>query len=231
MLRAGQPVIAEECLDDGQARQVLLTTHRPVRIAGRDLLLSSSADISEQKAFEDQLFRSAYYDELTDLPSRRVIEHRANSLLQRDDGRRNSRSPFSTSTISSTSTTITATRSATRCWSSSPSGSDRDLRESDMLSRIRGDEFLLLLSPIQSQQEVAEFIAVDAGAAERAVLHRRIGDLRLDLDRRQPLSRSRPAATTCCARTPISRCTASRTTARAPRRSSTPAWSARRWRG
>ena len=54
-------------------------------IADRNLLLSSSADISEQKAVEDQLFRSAYYDELTDLPTRRVIEHRANSLLQRDE--------------------------------------------------------------------------------------------------------------------------------------------------
>jgi c-di-GMP phosphodiesterase Gmr len=33
-----------------------------------------------------------------------------------------------------------------------------DLRESDMLSRISGDEFMLLLNPIQSEREVAEYI-------------------------------------------------------------------------
>src|SRR5471032_3035563 len=82
MLRIGRAVVAEECFTSGPVKQVLLTSHRPVRIADRNLLLSSSADISEQKALEDQLFRSAYYDELTDLPTRRVIEHRANSLLQ-----------------------------------------------------------------------------------------------------------------------------------------------------
>src|SRR3954463_6970603 len=83
-LQAGQAVVIEEALHEGAARQVLLTTHRPVRLAGRDLLISASSDITEQKNFEDQLFRSAYFDELTALPSRRVIEHRANSLLARD---------------------------------------------------------------------------------------------------------------------------------------------------
>ena len=83
LLLAGRAAVTEESTGDGQLKQVLLTSHRPVRIDGRNLLLSCSADISEQKAFEDQLFRSAYYDELTDLPSRRVIEHRVNGLLQR----------------------------------------------------------------------------------------------------------------------------------------------------
>jgi diguanylate cyclase (GGDEF)-like protein len=33
-----------------------------------------------------------------------------------------------------------------------------NLRETDMLSRISGDEFLLLLNPTESEEEVAEYI-------------------------------------------------------------------------
>src|SRR5271169_3266502 len=83
LLRAGRAFVAEDSVAGDQGRQVFLTAHRPVRIADQNLLLSSSADISEQKALEDHLFRAAYFDELTDLPMRRVIEHRAQSLIQR----------------------------------------------------------------------------------------------------------------------------------------------------
>ena len=68
------------------------------------------------------------------------------------------RRPSLTSTISSTSTTITATPSATLLVERKARRLGLDLRESDMLSRISGDEFLLLLNPIQSQAEVAEYI-------------------------------------------------------------------------
>jgi cyclic di-GMP phosphodiesterase Gmr len=158
LLRAGRPAVAEECVTSGQVKQVLLTSHRPVQIADRQLLLSSSADISEQKAVEDQLFRSAYYDELTDLPTRRVIEHRANSLLHRDGVQNGFALAFLDidnfkhindyygHAIGDTLLVEVAKRLGL------------DLRESDMLSRISGDEFLLLLNPVQSQQEVEEYI-------------------------------------------------------------------------
>jgi cyclic di-GMP phosphodiesterase Gmr len=158
LLRAGRSAVTEEQVTKGDVKQVFLTAHRPVRIAERNLLLSSSADISEQKAFEDQLFRSAYYDELTDLPARCVIEHRANSLLQRDEAQDRFALAFLDidnfkhindyygHAIGDALLTEVAKRVGL------------NLRESDMLSRISGDEFLLLLNPIQSEQEVAEYI-------------------------------------------------------------------------
>jgi c-di-GMP phosphodiesterase Gmr len=159
LLRAGRAAVAEEFVTSGSVKRVLLTAHRPVRIADRHLLLSSSLDISEQKAVENQLFRSAYYDELTDLPTRRVIEHRANSLLQRDEAH-GSRFALAFLDIDNFKHINDyyghAIGDALLIEVAKRLG--RGLRESDMLSRISGDEFLLLLNPIQSEQEVAEYI-------------------------------------------------------------------------
>lgn len=157
LLRSGRPAVAEECVTSGPVKQVFLTVHRPVRIADRNLLLSSSTDISEQKAVEDHLFRSAYYDELTDLPTRRVIERRANSLLQHE-----AHSRFALAFLDIDNFKYIndyyghAIGDALLVEVAKRLG--LDLRESDVLSRISGDEFLLLLNPIQSEHEVAEYI-------------------------------------------------------------------------
>ncbi len=158
LLRAGRSVVLEEFVDHGHGRQVLLTAHRPVRINGQNLLISTSSDISEQKVFEDHLFRSAYYDELTGLPMRRIIEHRANFLLKRgaDEGR------FALAFLD-----VDNFKHINDYHGHSVGDGllveiakrlGRDLRESDMLARISGDEFLLLLNPVQNMDEVAEFI-------------------------------------------------------------------------
>jgi len=158
VLHAGRAVVAEECVAGAQGKQVFLTAHRPVRIADRHLLLSSSAEISEQKAVEDHLFRAAYFDELTDLPMRRVIEHRARSLIQQDG----LRSRFALAFLD-----IDNFKHINDYYGHAVGDAllievakrlGLDLRESDMLSRISGDEFMLLLNPIQSEHEVAEYI-------------------------------------------------------------------------
>jgi c-di-GMP phosphodiesterase Gmr len=157
LLRSGRAAVAEESITSGEVRQVFLTTHRPVRIADRNLLLSSSADISEQKAIEYRLFRSAYYDELTDLPTRRVIEHRANSLLQREAHGRFALAFLDIDNFKHINDYYGhATGDALLIAIARRLG--LDLRESDMLSRISGDEFLLLLNPVRSEIEVAEYI-------------------------------------------------------------------------
>jgi c-di-GMP phosphodiesterase Gmr len=158
LLRSGRSAVVEECIHNGSGRQVLLTSHRPVQIAGSELLLSSSADISEQKALEDQLFRSAYYDELTDLPTRRVIEHRANRLLQHDEKHAGFALAFLDIDDFKHINDYYGHAIGDALLVQFAKRLTLDLRESDMLSRISGDEFVLLLNPVESAQEVAEYI-------------------------------------------------------------------------
>jgi diguanylate cyclase (GGDEF)-like protein len=157
VLRSGRAATVEECLTSEEVKRVYLTTHRPVRIADRNLLLSSSADISGQKAVEERLFRSAYYDELTGLPTRRVIEGHANGLLRDAPGGRFALAfldidnfKYINDYYGHAAGDALLTELAKRLG--------LNLRESDMLSRVSGDEFLLLLNPIQSEQEVTDFI-------------------------------------------------------------------------
>ena len=158
LLRAGSPAVLEEAITGGHNKQVFLTTHRPVRIGDRNLLISSSADITEQKAFEDHLFRSAYYDELTGLPTRRVIEHRVDTLLKQDGAERRFALAF---------LDVDSFKHINDYYGHAVGDAllveiarrlGLDLRESDILSRISGDEFVLLLNPIHNESEVAEFI-------------------------------------------------------------------------
>ena len=158
LLRDGQAAVGEERSATGGSSQVWLTSHRPVRIDGRDLLLSSSADITVQKLLEDQLFRSAYYDELTGLPSRRVIEHRANRLLQHDGAGSRFALAFLDIDNFKHINDYYGHANGDALLVEMAKRLGLDLRDSDMLSRISGDEFLLLLHPIQDEAEVADYV-------------------------------------------------------------------------
>jgi diguanylate cyclase (GGDEF)-like protein len=158
LLRSGRAAVLEEAVTGGAAKHVFLTSHRPIQVGGRHLLLSSSADITEQKAFEDSLFRSAYYDELTGLPTRRVIEHRVNTLLARDGVEGHFALAFLDVDNFKHINDYYGHGIGDALLIEMAKRLGMDLRESDVLSRISGDEFMLLLNPIQSEAEVAEYI-------------------------------------------------------------------------
>jgi cyclic di-GMP phosphodiesterase Gmr len=158
LLRSGRPAVLEEAVTRGAAKQVFLTSHRPVQVAGRNLLISSSTEITEQKAFEDHLFRSAYYDELTGLPTRRVIEHRVNSLLKYDNGEGRFALAFLDIDNFKHINDYYGHPVGDKLLVEMSKRLGLDLRDSDILSRISGDEFVLLLNPIQNDAEVEEYI-------------------------------------------------------------------------
>ncbi len=158
LLQSGRSAVFEERVNSERDRRVFLTTHRPVQIGDRSVLLSSATDVSRQKAMEEELFHRAYYDELTDLPSRRVIEKHVGDVI----GHSSKASHFALAFLD-----IDNFKHINDYYGHSVGDAllvqfakrlALDLRGTDMLSRISGDEFLLLLNPIQSQQEVAEYL-------------------------------------------------------------------------
>ena len=158
LLRAGRALVCEEAIGDNGAERVFLTTHRPVMVAGRNLLLSSSVEVTPQKAIEAELFKRAYFDELTGLPNRKLIEQHANELIG---------SPEPSTRFALAFLDVDNFKQINDYYGHAAGDAllvevakrlGRDLRETDTLSRISGDEFLLLLNPIQTAEEVAEFI-------------------------------------------------------------------------
>ena len=152
-LRAGDAAIIEEAVIGSGGRQVLLTSHCPARIADREVLLSCSTDISAQKAIEDQLARSVYYDELTGLPTRPVAEHRIKRLIAMvGEGQ------FALALLD-----IDNFKHINDYYGQ-PTGDALlvavakrlllNLRNTDLLARISGDKFLLLLNPVPSELEL-----------------------------------------------------------------------------
>ena len=155
LLREGRSLVCEETVTGADGQRIFRTAHKPVRIAGLDLLLSSATEITDQKQIEQNLFERAYFDELTGLPNRSVIETRANGLLHGEqsfalafldlDNFKQINDYYGHAVGDSLLVEFTKRIS-------------HNLRSTDMLSRISGDEFLLLLSPVLSRSEVDDYV-------------------------------------------------------------------------
>ena len=191
LVRTGQSQTNEEIVGNGPNERVFLTTHRPVWIAERRLVLSSSVEITQHKQTEAELFKRAYFDDLTGLPNRKLIEQHADHLLSLRDAPRFALAFLDIDNFkhindyyghaAGDALLVEVSKRLTR-----------DLRRTDTLSRISGDEFLLLLSPVQSFNEVADFIDHLVDKLKTPFFIEDFGDLCRGLDRRQPLSRPRP---------------------------------------
>jgi len=152
LMRVGDRDTAEEHVSATEGDRVLLTNRRPVRIGDRDLLLSASLDITTQKAMENELSRRAYLDDLTALPKRSLIEAHVNDLLCRDrnerfalafidlDNFKHINDYFGHAVGDGLLIKVTKRLQA-------------ELGPGDVLARISGDEFLLLIDPVADRDD------------------------------------------------------------------------------
>jgi c-di-GMP phosphodiesterase Gmr len=128
--------------------RTLLIRHRPVRVRDRSLRLSTAFDFTERKRAELELSRRAYFDDLTGLPNGLLIQERVRQLIVSTDGRRRFALAFLdidnfkhvndyyTHAVGDVLLRKVAQRIAGK------------IRPSDTLARISGDEFLLLIDPL-----------------------------------------------------------------------------------
>jgi diguanylate cyclase (GGDEF)-like protein/PAS domain S-box-containing protein len=158
LIRGGRSVVVEENIPDPAGKQTYLTAQRPVRIAERALLITTSLDITERKRAEAELTRRAYFDDLTGLANRALLQDHVEEVLSRStpttrfamafidlDNFKHINDYYSHA-IGDALLVKVARRIAGL------------LGATDMLARISGDEFVLLVDPVASERELRDLV-------------------------------------------------------------------------
>jgi c-di-GMP phosphodiesterase Gmr len=152
------PVLAEEQVSGAGGARTLLTWRNHVRIGDEIVLLRSSVDITERKQFERQLTRLAYLDDLTGLANRTFIQEHIEGIINQAE--RSSRfavafididnfkhiNDYYSHAIGDMLLTSAARRMSNL------------IGETDIIGRISGDEFLLLVDPVESADQLRSTI-------------------------------------------------------------------------
>jgi cyclic di-GMP phosphodiesterase Gmr len=153
VIDGGKTITVETSLPDDEGARILLTSHTPVYITNNTLLISSSVDISEHREVERRLTERAHIDKLTGLPDRVRIAEYADSIIHGTNPQ-----PFAIAFID-----LDNFKHVNDYYSHAVGDallikfSERiksKLKLGDMLARISGDEFVLLLCGHESKESV-----------------------------------------------------------------------------
>ncbi|MFT3817560.1 MAG: EAL domain-containing protein [Rubrivivax sp.] len=158
-LASGEQHSRERTLQAGGQARTLLVTGKPVRIFDEQLMLSTLLDITERKLLEQDLARRAFHDALTGLPNRVLMHDVVNAALARH---RAAGTMFALAFID-----LDNFKQVNDYYSHAIGDAllkavtqrvAHSIRGGDTLARISGDEFLLLIDPLQQQDDLPPLI-------------------------------------------------------------------------
>jgi c-di-GMP phosphodiesterase Gmr len=150
--------MSEDSVSGPDGERTFLKSCRPAKILDRDLVLSASIDFTKRKQIETELSKRAYFDDLTGLPNRTLIQDHVEELLANTESKPRFALAFIdidnfkhindyyTHAIGDALLMKVAQRIAAH------------VRPSDVVGRISGDEFLLVLEPVESDQDLAAIV-------------------------------------------------------------------------
>ena len=148
----------EEHVEGQRGERTFLRSCRPERIFDQSLRLSTAVDFTERKAVELELSKRAYFDDLTGLPNRTLIQEHVEQLI--NGARQPARfalafldidnfkhiNDYYTHAIGDALLIKVAERITAH------------IRPSDILGRMSGDEFLLVLNPLDGDDDLANVV-------------------------------------------------------------------------
>jgi c-di-GMP phosphodiesterase Gmr len=142
---------------DAGERTVLIRS-RPARIHNRPLLISTSFDFTDRKQAEIELSRRAYFDDLTGLPNGALIQEEVTRMLAASEGGARFAlalldvdnfkhvNDYYTHAVGDKLLLKVAQRITAQ------------LRPTDLAARLSGDEFLLVIHPLDSDEYLENLI-------------------------------------------------------------------------
>ena len=135
--------------------------------------MATSADVTERSRLEDDLYRHAYFDDLTGLPNRALLEKGVRGLIE--DGSKETQFALAFIDIDNFKHIndyyghavgdALLMKIAQRVLNL--------IRPTDLLARVGGDEFVLLCSPIGPPEALSAEIEKSVRTVKGALLHRR----------------------------------------------------------
>lgn len=158
VLQGGNAITAEEPVSSPVGEQVWRVRHEPVRVGEQVVLISSSMDITEFRQTERELGESVHIDKLTGLPDRVLMHRHVESIIRSDDGNLRFALAFiDLDNFKHINDYYSHAVGDTLLIKMSERIS-KSLGPGDMLARIGGDEFILMLAHAGSEETIKAIV-------------------------------------------------------------------------